>query len=132
MKQQQVLTFQMLNSELEQIGQFTSQLSTQKQEVQNLLASLDEFQNIKPNTVTRFPIANGIFAQGTITDTQTLLINVGQGVLVPKTILETKELIAEQLQSLQHQEDLATRRQEEIYAELEQLEKTVSENMQQE
>lgn len=125
MKQADVIEFQMLNHELEQVQQFLQKLDQQSQEVTELIKAIEEFHKLKEGSEIWFPIANGLFAQGILSNTNTLKINVGKGVIVNRTIKETTELIQNQLDELINQQKLTAQQQEVIYDKLEALEKKV-------
>lgn len=125
MKQEEAMRFQVLESELSQTQNFIQRIEEQLSEVTNLLESLEEFKKLEIGEEVLFPIANGIFAKGTLADNKKLKLNVGQDVMVDKTIDETVELVNEQLSNLQEQRVAAAGREEDIYRELEEMEKSV-------
>lgn len=126
MEQKDIIEFQMLSAELEQVQGFLKQLLGQLETVNKLLEDITTFSELAPDGDALFPITNGIFVKGKISDTQELHVNVGQGVVVPRTIKQTTELIEEQRNSLVEQQVMAEQRQEELYRKLEVLEKKVS------
>jgi len=126
MKQADIIEFQVRSKELEQVQEYLGKLGEQQTEVAQLLAALDAFAQLPTGEETLFPLANGIFAQGTLATNATLFLNIGEGVIVPRTVVETKTLITEQLGKLQEQQRLATNHQEELYQQLVALEQRVS------
>ena len=125
MKQEDIVRFQTLSQELEHIQEHTKKIDEQIEEVIGLIDSLQEFSQTKTGSNMLFPLANGIFAQGTITNNQTLKVNVGQDVVVEKTVAETKELVEEQLHNLERQRDAMNNKENNIYEELTRLEEQV-------
>lgn len=125
MKQEEAMKFQVLDSELSQTQNFIQRIEEQLGEVTSLIENLEEFKKLETDEEILFPIANGIFAQGTLNNNTKLKLNVGQGVIVEKTVDEASELVNEQLSNLQEQRIAATKREEDIYKELEELEKSV-------
>lgn len=125
MKQEEAMKFQVLDSELSQTQNFIQRIEEQLGEVTSLIENLEEFKKLETGEEILFPIANGIFAQGTLNNNTKLKLNVGQGVIVEKTVDEASELVNEQLSNLQEQRIAATKREEDIYKELEELEKSV-------
>lgn len=126
MKQKDVLEFQMMSSELNQVQEFLGRIDEQVGEVNSLIASLDDFGNLAQGSDILFPIANGIFAEGKVTNTKTLKVNVGRGVVVTRTVEETNNLVKEQLENLREQQKAAMDRQDELYTKLQELEVKVS------
>lgn len=129
MEQKDIVEFQMLNAEIQQVQGFLQNIDEQLAHVNKLIEDLNTFAQQKPGDEVLFPIASGLFVKGTLGDTQEVHVNVGQGVVVPRSIEQTQELITEQANNLAEQQSAANKRQEEIYAKLEELEKKVSENV---
>jgi len=129
MEKKDIVEFQMLNAELEQLHGFLQSLDEQVVHVNKLVEDLAQFAKQKPGDEVFFPIANGIFVKGILSDTQELQVNVGQGVVVPRSIEQTQELIKEQADNLVEQQSAAAKRQEELYARMEELEKKVSKDV---
>lgn len=129
MKQEDIIQFQLMSNELQQVQEFMQHTDQQILEVNNLIVSLDAFATQKAGSTMLFPLANGIFAEGTLTDTKTLRVNVGQGVVVPRSVEETQDMIGAQLDSLREQQVLANKHQDELYEKLQKLEKRVREEM---
>lgn len=126
MEQKDIVEFQMMNAELEQLHGFLQNLDEQVLHVNKLVDDLAQFAKQKPGDEVFFPIANGLFVKGTLGNTKEIHVNVGQGVVVPRTIEQAQTLIKEQADNLVEQQAAATKRQEEIYARMEALEKKVS------
>ncbi|MBR9702958.1 hypothetical protein GOV10_02905, partial [Candidatus Woesearchaeota archaeon] len=76
MKQEDIIEFQMMSNELQQVQEFMQHTDQQIVEVNKLIMSLEEFAKQKAGRTMLFPLANGIFAEGTLTDTKTLRVNV--------------------------------------------------------
>ena len=126
MKQEDAMRFKILESELSQTQNFIQRIEEQLGEVSSLIESLEEFKKLEAGEEILFPIANGIFAQGTLKNNAKLKLNVGQDIIVEKTVEEATELVTEQLNNLQEQRIAATNREEDIYKELEEMEKNVN------
>ncbi len=125
MKQEDAMKFQIFESELSQIQNFMSRIEIQIREVTTLLENIKEFGKISTGEEILFPVADGIFAKGTLIQSEKLKVNVGQNIVVDKTIEETQELIEQQLENLQKQQQKMLLREEEIYKELEKLDERV-------
>lgn len=127
MQEQDIIKFNTLSKELEGLQQHAKKIQEHIHEVNTLLTSLDEFSQTSTASKALFPLANGIFVEGTITNNKTLKVNVGQGVVVEKTIDETKQLVLEQLHNLKKQQELLYEQETKTYEELVSLEQQVRE-----
>ncbi|MFH1399941.1 MAG: prefoldin subunit alpha [Nanoarchaeota archaeon] len=95
------------NEELERIAQhvemledYQRNLEQQIMDVQQLIASLEEFSTLKGGETILLPLAHGIFAKGTLVDKDHLVVHVGSDVAVTKTVAETKALLTTQLEEM--------------------------------
>jgi prefoldin alpha subunit len=126
MKQEDIIEFQMLQQEMQQVQGMLQKMDEQRGTVTQLIADLDSFGSLSGGEEVLFPITNGVFAKGKVTDTQNLHVNVGRGVVVPRTVEQTKALVQEQLDNLVQQQEHVVKQQDVIFAKLEALEKKVS------
>ena len=85
--QKKYLEFQLLDQQLKQ---------TQKQ-----AQLLEELKDVKPGSEILVPVSNGMFAKATLTDSHELIVNVGSGAAVPKTIEAAQQMLAKQLDEVQ-------------------------------
>ncbi len=88
-------------------------LNQQSMEIASTLQSIEELENAKSGSKSYSMVGQGIYVGSQITDTKTLLVNAGAGVIVRKTLQETKEMLAQQFnetQSLQQKAEDELRR----------------------
>lgn len=100
--QQKYLELQTLNQQMQQLHKQSAVLEQQRTELFELSQHLDELDKVKPKSKMYAPLGGGLYVEGVITETKKVLTNVGAGVVVPKTIEETKQIIEEQLDDLQN------------------------------
>ncbi len=113
--------------EMQIIGQQMKQLQQQAMAVETQIAeldiSMDGIKNIKKANVddaVMFPITPGIFLRGSLKDNRKCIVNVGAGTAVEKTIEDAAEMLESQKQEL-------ARFREEIFKNLQLLEKRAME-----
>ena len=104
--QQNYYEMQVINSHLEQIEKDLDKIEEQILEVNVILQSLEDIKNTEEGNETLMPLSNGIFVKAKISKSDKLIVNVGQNVLVEKSIDETKEIILKQLTELEQYKDL--------------------------
>ncbi|MEM2873889.1 MAG: prefoldin subunit alpha [Candidatus Nanoarchaeia archaeon] len=99
--QEKYIELQLLSMQIQQLEQQLETLDQRMQEFLNLRESLQKLSTLKANTKSLTPIGPGIFVDGTVDTTKGVLINVGAGVIVRKTIDAAQEIISKQLQKLE-------------------------------
>lgn len=92
---------EMLNHRLTQIEGDIAQMVRQLGEIADLRKALSQFENVSEGTEVLAPLATGIYAKVTATKDKKLLVNVGQGVVVPRSVEEAQAMIAAQEERLQ-------------------------------
>ena len=93
----------------------------------NSIAAVQQLAHVNVPHEFLAPLANGIFVKGNITETQTLLVNVGAEVAVEKTIPQVvamltaqKKMIAQKAASTDQRLQELTAQAVKIYEEVEQ------------
>ncbi len=89
-----------LDEQMKEVEKQDETLEDQINEVFVTKKALMDFKEVKIDTETLIPLANGIFAKSKIKDTKTLIVNVGNSVTTEKTVDETIALMDEQLDEL--------------------------------
>ncbi len=115
--QQKLMELQLLDRQMKQLQQQIGQVEEQAAEIEALQQQLDEFGGVTIGTEILVPVAGGMFAKATLSDSQHLLVNAGANAVVERTIPEAKEMLGKQstdMTSLQAQlteklEELASR-----------------------
>ncbi len=87
--------------------------------------SLDEIKNAKTNSEAFVPIGQDSFVKAKITDTKNVVVGVGAGIAVKKTIEEAKEDIEERITELEKVKKDSTSNFEQIVSKLRELEPSV-------
>jgi prefoldin alpha subunit len=79
---------QMFEYQIKQLQQILENVEAQLNEVKNTKENLEDFKKLQGNEEVLFPLANGIFAKGQLTDNSMLRMNVGNNVVVEKNVDE--------------------------------------------
>ena len=98
--QKRVLQFQFMENNLKTL-QERAQLVTQRMEdVQRTMIALEDLDKTKPNKAL-IPIGSGNFVQGSIENTEEVLVNVGSGIIVRKKKEESKKMLEEEIKDFE-------------------------------
>ena len=98
--QKKVLQFQFMENNLKTL-QERAQLVTQRMdEIQRTMIALEDLDKTKPNKAL-IPIGSGNFVQGSIENTEEVLVNVGSGIIVRKKKQESKKMLEEQIKEFE-------------------------------
>jgi len=98
--QEKVQYFQMMQQQLEQLTQHVEMLQQHMVELEDSRNALVGLREVELQSELLAPIANGIFVKGVITNNTTLLVNVGSGAVVEKSVAEVITLLDTQKQDL--------------------------------
>ncbi len=82
--------------QVEQMQKVIESIEAQLNEVSAIKESLEDFKRLEGKEEVLFPLANGIFASGRLSDSKRLKMNVGNNVVVEKTVDEALELMQRQ------------------------------------
>jgi prefoldin alpha subunit len=93
---ERLLELEVVNNYLERIQQQVSRMHESLGEIGGLIESLDGLDNAEVPSEGLFPFANGIFVKGTINSKDSMLVNVGQGIVVEKSLPEVRLLLEKQ------------------------------------
>jgi prefoldin alpha subunit len=96
---------EMMNAQLGQMQQIVASLDSQISSISATIGALHGFSSLKGDEDILFPLANGIFAQGKLSGSKTLKVNVGKDVVVEKTIPEAVLLMESQLLDMTNYRD---------------------------
>ena len=91
--QEKYMEMQMMEQQLKQLQKYVEHFDEQLSGVKGLIDAIKEFGNLKKGDNIYAPLANGIFAKAKLEDAQHLLINVGNNVVVSKTIADAIKLL---------------------------------------
>ena len=82
--------------QVEQLQKILESIDAQLNEVVATKESLEEIKKLKGTEQILFPVANGIFAKGKLSDSKILRMNVGNNVVVEKTVDDAIEMMQRQ------------------------------------
>ncbi len=99
--QEKVEYFQMMQQQLEQLTQHVEMLQQHMVELDDSRGAITDLQTVDLQSELLAPIANGIFVKGTLMDREKLLVNVGSGAVVEKSVAEVITLLDTQKRDLQ-------------------------------
>ncbi len=104
---QKFMEMQMLSEQLKQIHAQLEVIETKKEELAQSIDNIGSIKSMKQGSNLLTPLADGIFLKATLANTQNVLVNVGAGVVVEKTLEEAQRLLAEKQNELaQYETDL--------------------------
>jgi len=96
MDQDRYQQMQVLDYQIKQLQKVMENIDAQLLEISNTKESLIEFEKLGNNAEILFPVANGIFAKGKLSDNKLLRINIGSNVVVEKTVSDTIKMMETQ------------------------------------
>lgn len=68
--------------------------------IENTLSSLEAMKKLKPNSVLIFPLGNLVYVKSKVIDPNKVLVNVGAGVVLEKSINDAIEYLKNRQKSL--------------------------------
>ncbi|MBU0536789.1 MAG: prefoldin subunit alpha [Nanoarchaeota archaeon] len=98
--QQKYLELQMLDQHIKQIQQNVELIENQLSELDQINQALDDLTSVKEGTEIFVPVTGGVFAKAELKDNKNLLVNVGAGTTVNKSIPETRDMISNQINEI--------------------------------
>ncbi len=102
--QKKYFELQMANNQLKQIEKQLELIEAQVLEALTIINALDELKSSKQGAKSLAPVANGIFVEAKLENIQDLLVNVGGGIVVKKSVDETKSMLQNQVSELRSAE----------------------------
>jgi len=114
-----VFKFQMFEQQMQNIQQQLQAVEQAIVDMGRLNLGLDELKGGVGKEIVA-PIGKGIFAKANLSSEE-LLVDIGEGNIIQKTIPQTKELIQEQIKKLEHAREELNKAMEEINGELEKI-----------
>jgi prefoldin alpha subunit len=95
-KQQKMMELQIMNQQGEQLKGQLDQMEEQMNNLQRLEESLSSLEKEKIGNSMFTPISSGVFMRTSLEDNKKVLISVGAGVVVEKSLVDAKEMMKEQ------------------------------------
>jgi prefoldin alpha subunit len=102
MDQDKYQQMQVLDYQIKQLQKVMENIDAQLLEMSNTKEALIEFEKLNNNAEILFPVANGIFAKGKISDTKLLRINIGSNVVVEKSVADSIKMIDTQAKDVEN------------------------------
>lgn len=93
---QKYMELQLLQHQLQQVQQQVQALESQSGEMDDVVQVLDDFAVTKPGSESFVTLTPGLFVKAKIAETDKVLLNVGAGAVVEKSIPDAKKVIAAQ------------------------------------
>ncbi len=103
--QNMYMEFQQLRQQIKHGQQQVDSIEEQILSMESLMHNLEDLKSVAPETEMLSPISEGLFLKTALKDNKELIVNVGAGVAVPKSIDETKELIKSRIEQGQKHRD---------------------------
>lgn len=92
---------QVLGYQIQQLQKIIESVDTQLSEINNTIDALKDFERLDIDDEILFPLANGIFAKGRLTDNKILRINIGSDVNVEKDVTGTISMMKDQAKDIE-------------------------------
>lgn len=109
---QKYMELQMMQHQMQQVQQQVQALEQQAGEMDIVQQALDEFAQSKAGSPAIVTLTPGLFVKAKLEETDSVLLNVGGGAVVQKSIPDAKKVIAAQSTELRKlQEELAEQMQ---------------------
>jgi prefoldin alpha subunit len=102
MDQDKYQQMQVLDYQTKQLHKIIENIDAQLLEMSNTSSALKDFEKLKNNDEILFPVANGIFAKGKLTDNHLLRINIGSDVVVEKSVKDTITMMETQAKEIEN------------------------------
>ncbi|MEK6936747.1 MAG: prefoldin subunit alpha [Nanoarchaeota archaeon] len=98
--QQKYIELQILNQQIKKVQEQFMLLQQQLAELTSLETSLIEMNDIKKDSEIFSSIGSGIFVNSKLADPGNVMVNVGAGILVTKTVEEAIKLVKVQVENV--------------------------------
>ncbi len=103
MDPQQELQF--LPEQMNQMQHYAEVLQQQLNEIEDSIVAIDDLSSVKEGVEMFVPLTNGVFIKANFLKTDSLLVNVGNNVMVEKNPQSTKKLLEKQKDELTDYQD---------------------------
>ncbi len=101
------MEYKLLGEQYKKVQEYLEQTAENLQQVGDTIEALDAMGRQEKGARVFAPVANGIFIDATLNDPAHVRMNVGQGVVVTKTIEEAKGMLEQQREELHQLRDRA-------------------------
>jgi len=125
MNDEKMMELQSINEYLEKLQGQMSKMQENLLELNSISEALASLQNLKGEQSAFLPLASGIFVKGMLKPDSTVMMNVGQGVVVEKNITEAIALIGKQKKNLESIWEKADKQFDELVEKAQSLQKEI-------
>jgi len=94
--QKRYIEYQVLEQQIKQLQQQMEKIDAQMNEAASVEQSIEDISKAKTGDEVLVPVSGGVFFKANMKENAKFLVNVGSGVVVEKTVDETKGLIKAQ------------------------------------
>jgi len=126
MDKENILKIQTLDMQMKQLEQTINQLEEQIQEITTTLNQMDDLKEAQEDDELLVSVVNGVFAKAKLSDMKELFVNVGNNIVVPKTIDNIKKLMQSQQGELSMYRDQLVLEFQKLVSEAQELDKKIS------
>jgi prefoldin alpha subunit len=98
--EEKYMEFQVLEQQLKNLQGNLQNIESQIIEIKSMQQAVSGLESIKPGSDILVPVANGMFARGTLKDSGSILVNVGGNIVVDKTLQEAIQLLGRQAEEI--------------------------------
>ncbi len=100
-QEQKYALLQMLDQQLKQTQKQIKNLQSQQENLIESVQALEELGQIEVGAAILFPITNGVFVKGTLTERDMVTVNIGAKTAVQKTREGARQLLTEQYKEVE-------------------------------
>jgi prefoldin alpha subunit len=101
----QMFEAELTQQEIERIQEQFAKIEQQRAEIAQMRTALDEFLAINEGDELLVPLASGVFARAAATADKMLRVNVGQGVVVHKSVDDVRAMLDTQEREMEQYEE---------------------------
>lgn len=94
--QEKYMEFQMLQAQMQAVQRQMEALAEQAHEMDIVQNALDEFSKSKKGSDMFVTLTPGLFVKAKLEESENVLLNVGGGAMVQKSVPQAKEIVANQ------------------------------------
>lgn len=98
--QSKYIELQLLDQQIKQAQKQIELVENQVNELESINQGLEEFSSTDSGTEILIPLSGGVFAKAELKDNKKLIVNVGAGTAVTKSVPDTRKLVANQIDEL--------------------------------
>lgn len=98
--QRKIVEFQVLEANLKILQDRTEKLNEKMEEFQNTRMAIEELKETKPNEAL-IPLGSGIFVTGSVEKSENLIVDIGSGIVLKRSRVETAEFIENKIKELE-------------------------------